>query len=91
MKVGDLVKIKISDDIYKPNRLEDKIGVLIKRAPSRPATLEETMTKNDKWDKYGNVQLGPNGTHERAWPPGWHVLVLDTCVILSDNDLRVMS
>jgi len=47
VKVGDLVQIKISDDIYKPNWLQDKIGVLIGYS-QRPATLEEIIQSGTK-------------------------------------------
>ena len=84
MKIGDLVKIKISDDIYKPNTLEDKIGVLIKR--SIPRSLEEIITKNERRLLDGGLIKGQD-SHE----PAWHVLVEDACIILGENDLRMIS
>ena len=81
MKVGDLVQIKISDDIYKPNWLENKIGVLIKRSQSPGKTLEERITA----DKNIGVR------QKKISEPSWYVVIGDNSYIIADADLKVIN
>ena len=81
MKVGDLVQVKISDDIYKPNWLEDKIGILMERAQTPSRTIEEIVTA----DK--NIGARQKEISE----PSWHVVIGDNSYIIADSDLKVIN